>query len=60
MSLPVAKLGIKIALRWPTAHKIGKKETRITYKISSMFPFDASLTVGEQVSLLDFSDPLKG
>lgn len=60
MSLPVAKLGIKTALRWPTAHTIGKKETHITYKISSMFPFDESLTVGKRVSLLEFSDPLKG
>lgn len=50
---------IKIALRWPTAHKIGEKQTRTACNFLPISPFDASLTAGKQVALLNFSDTLK-
>lgn len=45
---------IKIALRLPTAHKIGEKQTHTACNFLPMSPFDESLTAGKQVSLLDF------
>lgn len=51
---------IKIALRWLTAHNTGETQTQNAYNLVHMFPFVESLTDEKQVSLLNFSNILKG